>query len=112
MATVRTIATSEFDRDVLNANSPVLVDFCTDWCGSCRAMDPVVEALSKKADGRFQVVKVNVEKDRDLAIRYEIRSVPTFLIFKNGEIVFHHAGLPTGGRLASALEDTVRFAAG
>lgn len=74
-------------------------------------MAPAVEALAEKADGRYQVVKVNVDEDPDLAVRYEIRSIPTFLIFKDGEIVSHHVGMVSAKRLASALLDADAFAA-
>ncbi|MEE8109409.1 MAG: thioredoxin [bacterium] len=111
MSNVRKIETSEFDREVLGADTPVLVDFYADWCGPCRAMAPVVETLAEKADGRYQVVKVNVDEERDLAARYEIRSIPTFLVFRNGETAFRHMGLAQKGTLTSALDEAAVLAA-
>ena len=111
MSNVRKIETSEFDREVLGADTPVLVDFYADWCGPCRAMAPVVETLAEKADGRYQAVKVNVDEESDLAARYEIRSIPTFLVFRNGETAFRHTGLAQKGTLSSALDEAAVLAA-
>ncbi len=104
MASIRTIRADEFEREVLNAEVPVLVDFYADWCGPCRAMAPVLEKLADQADERYRVVKVDVDKEVDLAVRYEIRSIPMLLIFRDGEMVYHHAGFIPSGRLSAALE--------
>jgi thioredoxin 1 len=74
-------------------------------------MAPTLEALAGKADGQYQVVKVNVDDTPDLAVRYEIRGIPTLLLFKDGEVVFRHTGIASRAMLASILEKVVTLAA-
>ena len=72
-----------FDK-VLGENELVLVDFFADWCGPCRMMAPVIEDLAKELEGKVKVTKVNVDAESDLAARFQIFSIPTFILFKNG----------------------------
>lgn len=74
-----------FEKEVLNANIPVLVDFYADWCGPCRMMGPIVEELSKELEGKAKVGKINVDENQDLAMEYNIMTIPTIVIFKNGK---------------------------
>ncbi len=111
MSYARKVGTDDFDREVLNSNIPVLVDFYADWCGPCRAMAPGVELLAEKAEGRYKVVKVDVDQDQQLAVRYEIRSIPSLMIFRDGEVVYSHPGFTTAEKLAAALEEERALAA-
>jgi thioredoxin 1 len=81
------IRDNEFPEEVLNAGSPVLVDFWAPWCGPCRMVGPVLEEVAKDYDGKVKVGKVNVDDNNDTATRYGIMSIPTMLIFKGGEPV-------------------------
>ena len=112
MSSAKKIGTDDFDREVLKSDTPVLVDFYADWCGPCRAMAPAVDALAEKAAGRYKVVKVDVDPNPDLAVRFEIRSIPSLLIFRDGEVVFHHRGFAAPGKLSAALEEAGGLAAG
>lgn len=93
-----------FDEEVLDSDKPVLVDFYARWCPPCRAMMPVVEQLSEEYDGRVKVGTVNTGKERRLAMKYGVMSIPTFLIFKNGKVVDSLMGAMPKKDLANRLE--------
>ena len=76
-----------FDAEVLSASVPVLVDFWAPWCGPCRMVGPVMEQLAQEFDTKAKIAKVNVDDEGELALRYEVMSIPTVFVFKNGEIV-------------------------
>jgi thioredoxin 1 len=81
-----------FDVEVLKSETPVLVDFWAEWCGPCRQMTPTIDALATEYDGRVKVGKLNVDDNGQTAMRYNIRSIPTLLLFKNGQVVEQRVG--------------------
>lgn len=74
-----------FEKEVLKSEKPVLVDFYADWCGPCNAMAPVIEELATELDGKAKVGKINVDDNPDIAVEYNVMSIPTLIIFKNGK---------------------------
>lgn len=79
------LSSENFEKEVLNSNEPVLVDFYADWCGPCKMMAPVVEELAGELQGKARVGKINVDENQDLAMEYNVMSIPTLIIFKNGK---------------------------
>src|SRR5215475_4467207 len=87
-----TFTDSAFDQDVLNSEIPVLVDFWAPWCGPCRAMSPTVDAVASEYDGRIKVGKLNTDDNPATAMRYQVRGIPTLLLFKGGKVVDQRVG--------------------
>ena len=81
-----------FDQDVLNSEVPVLVDFWAPWCGPCRAMSPAVDAVADEYAGKLKVGKLNTDDNPGTAMRYQIRGIPTLLLFKGGKVVDQRVG--------------------
>ncbi len=76
-----------FNKEVMNSDVPVLVDFYADWCGPCRMMGPAVEKLAEEYEGKAKVGKVNVDQQQELAAQFGVMSIPSFVIIKNGKVV-------------------------
>jgi len=79
-------------QQIIQGDKPVLVDFFATWCGPCKAMSPIVESIGKEMQGQVRVLKIDVDKNQAVAARYQIQAVPTFMIFKKGEVVWKRAG--------------------
>ncbi|RNL21576.1 thioredoxin [Slackia faecicanis] len=82
----KVISSSEFQSEVLESNVPVLVDFFATWCGPCKMVAPILDEVAEEVDGKAKVYKVDVDQSPDLAQRYSVMSVPTMIVFENGQI--------------------------
>ena len=98
------ITDDSFESDVLNSDKPVLVDFWAEWCGPCRMVEPVVEELADEYEGKAKIGKVNVDENPQISMKYGIRSIPSLLIFKNGEVVDQIVGAVPKSRLKKQLD--------
>jgi len=87
MSNATPVTDANFETEVLKAPTAVLVDFWAPWCGPCRAVAPTVEALANEFNGRLKVVKLNTDEEQEIAIKYGVGSIPTLMVFKNGEMV-------------------------
>ena len=103
MSTVK-ITTTNFEQEVLQSQIPVLLDFWADWCGPCRMAAPIIDEIASGTAGKVKVGKVNVDTDIELAQRYRIASIPTFLVFKNGELTEKAIGLQSKEDLMNLLK--------
>ncbi|WXJ95387.1 Thioredoxin 1 [Neomoorella carbonis] len=99
-----TLTDANFKEEVLSAQLPVLVDFWAVWCGPCRMIAPLVDELAEEYKGRIKVAKLNVDEYQGLAAEYGIMSIPTLLLFKNGEVVSRLIGYQTKDKLVQVLE--------
>lgn len=104
MGKAQEVTTQNFEQDVLGSDVPVLVDFWATWCGPCLAMAPVIDALAEKYDGKAKVVKLDVDQNREIAGKYQIRSIPTLMVFKGGEVVEKVIGGTSMAKLEGMLD--------
>ena len=102
-----TFTDNAFDSEVLKANVPVLVDFWAEWCGPCRQMTPTIDALASEYQGKVKIGKLNVDDNGQTAMRYNVRSIPTLLLFKNGQVVEQRVGAMGKGDLQRILDTHV-----
>ncbi|MCW2922974.1 MAG: thioredoxin [Thermoleophilia bacterium] len=101
------VTDASFAADVEQSNVPVLVDFWAEWCGPCRMMNPILEEFSGAHDGQIKVVKLNVDENPQAAARFKVLSIPTMLVFKDGEVVKQMVGAMSKQRLEEALAEWV-----
>ena len=99
-----TLSDASFGQEVLQSGQPVLVDFWAPWCGPCRMIGPVVEELATTYKAKLKVGKVNVDDNQQVATQYDIRSIPTLLVFKGGKVVDQLMGAVPRDRIINMLE--------
>ena len=106
MATIN-VTDSNFEQEVLQSETPVMVDFWAVWCGPCRVIGPIVDEISAEYAGRAKVGKCNVDENQDIPMRYNVRSIPTLLFFVDGEVRDHVIGAVSKRELVQRLDALV-----
>lgn len=103
----KSVNDNEFETEVLNSSSPVVVDFWAEWCGPCKALSPLLDEISTEMDGKVKIVKVNIEEAPEAPTKYGVRGVPTLMIFKDGQVVDTRVGGMPKGQLSEWIEGAV-----
>ena len=105
MSNLLAITDSNFEDEVMKSNVPVLIDFWAVWCGPCKFIAPIVEEMAKDYEGKLKVAKCDVDSNQAIAIKYGIRSIPTLLIFKDGEVAEQIVGAVPKQHIAAKIDD-------
>lgn len=96
-----------FNELITRSNIPVLVDFYATWCGPCQALSPVVSDIASNFKGQIKVIKVDVDKNQQAALKYGIRGVPTLILFQQGKVLWQKSGLMTRKELSSLIQSAI-----
>jgi len=99
-------AKGKFDA-LVSQDTPVLVDFYADWCGPCQAMAPILKEVAGEYQDKVKVIKIDVDKNQPIAQRFGVRSIPTLIMFKNGEVIWQQAGMMSKRDLSTKLSQAV-----
>lgn len=104
MAEITTVTDTDFQTNVIEADKPVLVDFWAPWCGPCRMVAPVLEEIAKERGDDLQIVKLNIDENPETAAKFQVMSIPTLILFKDGDVAHKVIGALPKRRLDAELE--------
>lgn len=95
-------------QEVIKSETPVLVDFYTDWCAPCKMMPPILKKVKKKMGDRIHIIKIDTEKNPDVAIKYNVRGIPTLILFHKGQILWQQSGVVQAHQLQSIINQKLK----
>ncbi|MDX1626119.1 MAG: thioredoxin TrxA [Wenzhouxiangellaceae bacterium] len=101
---VHHVSDSSFEAEVLQSQTPVLVDYWAEWCGPCKMIDPILHELADEFEGRIKVAKVNIDENQQITSRFKIRGIPTLMVFSDGKVQGMKVGAVTKGVLKEFIE--------
>lgn len=104
---IREVTDASFEQDVIRASKPVLVDFWAEWCGPCRALSPILEEVAAHHKEEVHFVKINIDDNPEAASKFGVMSIPTLILFKNGEVEATKMGLLSKSQLSAFVESNV-----
>ena len=104
---IQHVTDDTFESEVLQAQSPVLVDYWAEWCGPCKAIAPTLEEVAKEYSGKLKIAKVNVDENQEIPRKYGIRGIPTLMLFKNGNIEATKVGALSKSQLTAFLDSNI-----
>ncbi|MBE0627455.1 MAG: thioredoxin TrxA [Burkholderiales bacterium] len=104
---IQHVTDDTFEAEVLQSQSPVLVDYWAEWCGPCKAIAPTLEEVAKEYSGKLKVAKVNVDENQEIPRKYGIRGIPTLMLFKNGNIEATKVGALSKSQLTAFLDSNI-----
>ena len=107
MNEIKNLDVNNFDNEISQSNKLVLVDFWAEWCAPCKALSPILDEISEELKGKIAITKVNLDENQDLAMKYSIRSIPTLLLFKSGELSDMKVGLPNKSDLLDWINSKI-----
>lgn len=102
---IQATSDADFDKDVIQSETPVLVDFWAEWCGPCKMIAPILDEIAKDYAGKIKIAKVNVDQNTETPAKYGVRGIPSLILFKDGNVVATKVGALTKSQLASFLDD-------
>ncbi len=102
---VKTVSDTSFDEDVLNADTPIVVDFWAEWCGPCKQIAPALDEIAGEMDGKVTIAKVNIDDNPNTPGKYGVRGIPTLMMFKGGELISTKVGAQPKGKLVEWINE-------
>ena len=103
---IQHVSDASFQSDVIESGTPVLVDYWAEWCGPCKMIAPILDEVAKDYGGRLKIAKVNIDENPELAAQFGVRSIPTLLMFKDGEIAANLVGAAPKSRLSDWIKNS------